>query len=82
MEMGMIPGGAYRNRDAYRRRVQFSDSEKAAAEMLLYDPQTSGGLLAAIPAETAGAFERDLARRGVHAACIGQFDGSGLIRVT
>ena len=79
MDMGLIPGGAYRNRDAYRQRVEFADDQLKAKEMLLYDPQTSGGLLAAIPAEMAGKFE--LARRRVPASRIGEYDDSGLIRV-
>jgi selenide,water dikinase len=82
MEMGMIPGGAYRNRDAYRQRVEFTESANAALEMLVYDPQTSGGLLAAIPAEAAERFEREIARRDGQASCIGQFDDSGVVRVS
>ena len=50
--MGMIPGGAHRNRDAYQGCVQLLEGDPSDLEMLLYDPQTSGGLLAAIPEET------------------------------
>jgi selenide,water dikinase len=81
MQMGMIPGGAYRNRDAYQERVQLSDGGQEAIEMLLYDPQTSGGLLAAIPAESAETFQQKLAERGVRASHIGEFDQSGRICV-
>ena len=81
MGMGMIPGGAYRNRDAYQHRVQLCDGADETLEILLYDPQTSGGLLAAIPVETAEHFEHEAARDGVQASHIGEFDRSGLIRV-
>ena len=81
MEMGLIPGGAYRNRDAYRSRLQISENHQDS-EMLLYDPQTSGGLLAAIPAEAVETFENEAKRRDVRASLIGEFDDSGLVRVS
>lgn len=81
MAMGMIPGGAYRNRDAYQQRVKLSENADATLELLLYDPQTSGGLLAAIPSEATAQFEAELAQRGVKASRIGEFDDGGVIRV-
>jgi selenide,water dikinase len=81
METGMIPAGAYRNRDAYHQRVRLSEDAELALEILLYDPQTSGGLLVAVPAEKASRFEQEAEQRGVRAARIGQFDDRGLIRV-
>jgi selenide,water dikinase len=82
MAMGMIPGGAYRNRDAYQQRVALADGADEGLEILLYDPQTSGGLLAAIPPQCVAAFEEETARRGVPARKIGQFDDSGKICVS
>ena len=81
METGMIPGGAYRNRDAYQDRVEFGNPACRALEMLLYDPQTSGGLLAAIAPESGEQFEREARQRGLRVTLIGQFDDSGRIRV-
>ena len=81
MAMGMIPAGAYRNRDTYRARVTLADGLDERLEMLLYDPQTSGGLLAAMAPEKAAAFEREIAHRGARALAIGQFDNSGGLRV-
>jgi selenide,water dikinase len=80
MNQGMIPAGAYRNRDAYRQRVAVSQGVPGDLEMLLYDPQTSGGLLAAIPPDSAGRFESEASQRGVNIHRIGQFTESGLIR--
>jgi selenide,water dikinase len=81
METGMIPGGAYRNRDAYQKRVEFAAEAPRALEMILYDPQTSGGLLAGISPENAGRFEQAAAALGCPAHRIGEFDDSGRIRV-
>ncbi|OHB69884.1 MAG: selenide, water dikinase SelD [Planctomycetes bacterium RBG_13_63_9] len=81
MEMGMIPGGAYRNRDAYSGRVRIAEEIRSAVEMLLYDPQTSGGLLAAIPPDSADRFEQEAADRGVKVSRIGRFSDQGLIKV-
>jgi selenide,water dikinase len=81
MDMGLIPAGAYRNRDAYQQRLEFANDQLQAKEMLLYDPQTSGGLLAAIPAEATATFEHELARRRIPACRIGEFEDGDRIRV-
>jgi selenide, water dikinase len=47
---GSFPGGASDNRLYYGPRVQFAPSIDEPAQMLLFDPQTSGGLLLAVPA--------------------------------
>jgi selenide,water dikinase len=81
MEMGLIPGGAYRNRDAYQDRVVFAPGSNEVLEMLLYDPQTSGGVLAAVPPVAGSQFEQHAADRGTEVFCIGEFDESGKINV-
>ncbi len=50
-EMGTFPGGAANNRMYYGKSVTLSAGLAEPSEMLLYDPQTSGGLLLAVPAE-------------------------------
>ena len=81
MQMGMIPGGAYRNREAYGDRVRIPESMRRPWEMLLYDPQTSGGLLAAIAPEAGEGFEAEAARRGVRARRMGVFNDTALIEL-
>lgn len=48
-QMGAFPGGAFDNKHFYSREVQIEADLDEASEMLLYDPQTSGGLLMAVP---------------------------------
>ena len=46
--MGLVPEGAYRNR-AFAQQGVHAGSVSLAMQDILYDPQTSGGLLFAIP---------------------------------
>jgi len=45
--MGIIPEGAYKNKKFYEKWVENHLPELDPLEMILYDPQTSGGLLIA-----------------------------------
>jgi len=47
----LFPGGSCRNQDAYRAAVQLGPGVEEEMEMLLYTPETSGGLLIALPPE-------------------------------
>lgn len=47
--MGIIPAGAYRNKDYLAGKINFAPGIKRELEISLYDPQTSGGLLITIP---------------------------------
>ena len=47
-EEGLIPAGAYSNREFLDGKVSVADDVKLFIEDLLYDPQTSGGLLISI----------------------------------
>lgn len=50
--MGLLPEGMYRNRKAYSHLVDEAEVSEELAD-LMYDPQTSGGLLAATDPEDA-----------------------------
>ncbi len=52
-EQKVFPGGLKRNRDFVIDRVKFADSIDAADRSILFDPETSGGLLIALPPDRA-----------------------------
>ncbi len=53
---GAFPGGSLDNRKYYSPHVKFSAKLETWKQNLLFDAQTSGGLLLAVPAEKAVAF--------------------------
>jgi selenide, water dikinase len=68
-------GGLGSNQDYFGEGVRIEPSAGAAAgtvELALYDPQTSGGLLAAVEDSAAGLAEKEFERRGVGAWRIGR----------
>lgn len=69
--MGLVPAGAYRNREFVGEAASFSADVPLAMQDLLFDPQTSGGLLAAIPPEQTDRVLAALAEAGVSSSCIG-----------
>ena len=50
-KMGIIPAGAYNNEGYLREHVNFDDSIRQEIKDIMYDPQTSGGLLISVPEE-------------------------------
>jgi selenide,water dikinase len=69
---GFLAGGLKNNRDFIGSCVGFADSVKQEFRDLLFDPQTSGGLLASIAPEAAPAAVAALESRGVEAHAIGR----------
>jgi selenide, water dikinase len=60
VERGAIPGGTKRNRDALSPYVTFSPGVPEVIRVLLFDAQTSGGLLIALPEARAAALVKAL----------------------
>ena len=58
---GAIPGGLKNNREYASCAVEIPRDLPEEMESLLYDPQTSGGLLISLPEVDAAALERSLA---------------------
>ena len=69
--MGLIPGGAYRNREFAAKSGYISTAE-LWREDLVFDPQTSGGLLAAVPADEAEEILLELSESALSCAMIGE----------
>lgn len=62
--MGLIPGGLYRNRDYIGNRCFVEDSVPREFADIIYDPQTSGGLIIAIPETEADLLLKDITDSG------------------
>jgi selenide,water dikinase len=69
---GFFSGGMKNNREFVESCVEFTNGVPEEFRALLFDPQTSGGLLAAIAPETAKAAEAAMGRRGISARIIGE----------
>jgi len=67
---GYITGGCKRNRDYLADKVQASSSVPQDFNEIAFDPQTSGGLLIAVPEREVQALVRDLLAEGVLAAAV------------
>ena len=78
--MGIIPAGAYRNRDytkgevmEYLSKSTDKDANLRARVDCLYDPQTSGGLLIAVKEDQLDRLLTQLNEKGCESSVIGMF---------
>jgi selenide,water dikinase len=69
-EAGHLTGGCRRNRAYLQDKVSVADSIRPGLIEVGFDPQTSGGLLIAVPQQEAEALVRELHANGVTAAAI------------
>jgi selenide,water dikinase len=82
--MGLIPGGAYRNREFREAMTRFSETVSQPLQSVLVDPQTSGGLLISVGPNDAAGLVAALKDGGVEeAAEIGEViaDPDEIVRV-
>lgn len=68
--MGLIPAGAYNNRKFRESFVDFGADVSQSVQDLLFDPQTSGGLLIAVAADEAEQLVTALKANGIDCASI------------
>ena len=74
-----FPGGASDNRSYYGPQVRFNSEITEMNQMLTFDPQTSGGLLLAVPPEKLNAFQKRARELGQPIWLIGEaVPGSGI----
>lgn len=59
-DMGLVPAGAYRNRDFAEGATEVRGAVSRAMQDILYDPQTSGGLLIAVDARDGEALQAEI----------------------
>ena len=76
-----FPAGAYRNLNYLQEKVRFATKIPQYQRLLLADPQTSGGLLIAVPQEKAATFESKLESAGHDYAIIGKLRAGSSINV-
>jgi selenide,water dikinase len=69
-ESGLLPAGAYKNRDNYEEFVSESGKRDQTLYELMYDPQTSGGLLISVAEEDAAELLIDLYAESLDVAVI------------
>ena len=62
--MGLIPAGAYKNREFRETMVTISSAIDRAVQDVLFDPQTSGGLLMSVEPKRADQLVGDLIVNG------------------
>ena len=68
--MGMIPGGLHRNREFRENMVAIDEKVPDLLADVLFDPQTSGGLLISVPEEKAADLLEKMHGEGVNEAAI------------
>ncbi|MGM0682569.1 MAG: selenide, water dikinase SelD, partial [Thermodesulfobacteriota bacterium] len=71
--MGMVPAGAYKNRQFRECMTRFAPRISPATQDIFFDPQTSGGLLICCPSSGAGSLLSELRDSGIsHSAIVGR----------
>jgi selenide, water dikinase len=66
--MGLVPAGAYKNREFREAMIHIAGSVARSLQDVLFDPQTSGGLLICVPEDQASGLLKALQDAGVGAA--------------
>lgn len=82
-ELDIFPGGMSRNKAYFEQWISFDQSLSEIEQHLLYDPETSGGLLMAVSSANADSLYKSLIDSGETVSLIGQVvAGTGRIHVS
>jgi selenide,water dikinase len=76
-----FPGGSFDNAEYFGSHVEFDVNLTQEDQLLLFDPQTSGGLLFALPEEAAPSCEVEARKQGIPIWQIGKATDTGIIEV-
>jgi selenide, water dikinase len=68
--MGLVPAGAYKNREFRECMVDFAPSVDRLVQDILFDPQTSGGLLIGVDPDRAEDLAAELRDEGIEEAAV------------
>ena len=63
-EQWIFPGGSSNNKATFEGQVRFAETIRDEERMLLFDAQTSGGLLIALPEDQLSKFQAEMDQRG------------------
>ena len=69
-QMGLVPAGTYKNREFREAFVDFAPSVDGFMQDILFDAQTSGGLLISVAREGANELLSELKKRGMASATV------------
>ena len=89
-QQGLVPGGSADNRSYFSQRVTFESGIPELAQTIVFDAQTSGGLLLAVPPDRLEAFLSDAEKQAEAVWVIGQVEAGlgatvraqGIVRTT
>jgi selenide,water dikinase len=68
--MGLVPAGAYKNREFFECHADVSPGIDPLISDILFDPQTSGGLLICVEGDRAEDLLQKLKQKGIHDAAV------------
>ena len=74
---GIVPGGAGRNEDYLADKITLAKNIGASLKSVLFDPQTSGGLLFSVPVTDSKKLVENLKKAGVPAFIVGNVEVFG-----
>ena len=73
--MGMVPAGAHKNRSFFKELTHIDEAVDRAVVDLIFDPQTSGGLLISLNKKDAGTCVEKMKIKGIKAWIVGEITG-------
>jgi len=76
-----FPGGGFDNAEFFGPHVKFAPTLSQEQQLLLFDPQTSGGLLFAVAPDRAIECEQDAVERKIPLWMVGEVTSTGTIEV-